>query len=91
MTDEQRLARIENKLDRLADAVVAMARMEERLITLFRRTDENDAQLREVERRLTALERLDIGRGHFFRALDKFAWLVIGAGVALGAKFLGIG
>lgn len=91
MTEESRLARIENKLDRLADAVVSLARMEERMVTLFRRTDGNDDKLRELEQRIAALERLDVGRGHFFRVVDKIAWLVIGAAVAMLAKVSGLG
>ncbi len=91
MTEESRLARIENKLDRLADAVVSLARMEERMVTLFRRTDGNDDKLRDLEQRIAALERLDVGRGHFFRVVDKIAWLLIGAAVAMLAKVSGLG
>lgn len=91
MTEEARLGRIETKLDRLADAVVALARMEERMVTLFKRTDSTDESLREIEARLSSLERLDVGRGALFRILDKFAWLVIGAAVAMLAKATGLG
>ena len=41
MTDE-RLMRIEDKLDKLSNAVVTLARMEERMITLFKRMDHYD-------------------------------------------------
>lgn len=91
MTDEQRLSRIEGKLDRLADAVVTLARVEERMVTLFRRLDGSDEALRDLQERLAALERQDIGRGQFFRAVDKLAWLLIGAAVAIIAKVLGFG
>ena len=37
MQEDQRLSRIENKLDKLSEAVVQLARMEERLVTLFNR------------------------------------------------------
>lgn len=91
MTDEQRLSRIEGKLDRLADAVVTLARVEERMVTLFRRLDGSDEALRDLQERLAALERQDIGRGQFFRVVDKLAWLLIGAAVAIIAKVLGFG
>lgn len=91
MTDEQRLSRIEGKLDRLADAVVTLARVEERMVTLFRRLDGSDEAVRDLQERLAALERQDIGRGHFFHAIDKLAWLLIGAAVAIVAKVLGFG
>ena len=38
MEDEQ-LSRMETKIDKLSEAVVAMARMEERNITVFKRFD----------------------------------------------------
>ena len=34
---EERLSRMEDKLDKLSEAVVEMARMEERLLTVFKR------------------------------------------------------
>ena len=38
MSDE-RLSRMETKLDKLSEAVVEMARMEERLLTIFKRLE----------------------------------------------------
>ena len=37
--NDERLFRMETKLDKLSEAVVAMARMEERMITVFKRLD----------------------------------------------------
>ena len=42
--EEHRLDRIEEKLDRLSEAVVGLARMEERLITIFNRLDNQHIQ-----------------------------------------------
>jgi hypothetical protein len=39
MSDESRFDRLEEKIDRLSEAVVSLARMEERMITLFNRMD----------------------------------------------------
>ena len=44
MSDE-RLSRMEDKLDKLSEAVVEMARMEERLLTIFKRLEHMDAAL----------------------------------------------
>ena len=38
-SQEQRLEKIEEKLDRLADAVVSIARIEERVATVLRQND----------------------------------------------------
>ena len=43
---EDRLTRIEDKLDKLSNAVVTLARMEERMITVFKRMDHIDDQQR---------------------------------------------
>ena len=51
MSDDQRLERIEKKLDTLSDAVVSLARMEERMITLFKRMDNYDENQREMGKR----------------------------------------
>ena len=49
MTDE-RLERIEDKVDKMHIAIVAMARMEERMITVFKRLDSMD--MAEILRKL---------------------------------------
>lgn len=87
--DDGRLDRIEAKIDKLADAVVSMARMEERMITLFKRTDENDREIKDIINRIGALERVSYGRGFFFRWTERFLVLIVGALVAAGARFLG--
>jgi len=40
---EERLRRMEDKLDKLSEAVVEMVRMEERLLTVFKRLEHMDA------------------------------------------------
>ena len=40
--EDERLSRMETKIDKLSEAVVAMARMEERMITVFKRFDMSD-------------------------------------------------
>lgn len=88
MTDEARLARIEAKLDKISDAVIAMARLEEQNVTLFKRMDRYEDELRELMRQVAALERVSFGRGVFFRSLDKLIWLAVGGGASLGLAWL---
>lgn len=80
------LARIESKLDRVENAIVSLARMEERMITLFNRVDGYDQDQRDVQRRVAELERLTLGRGVFFRWLDRGGVAVLGAAVAMAFK-----
>ena len=45
MSDD-RLDRMEDKVDKLADAIIQMARMEERLVSVFKRMDNTEATLK---------------------------------------------
>lgn len=95
MDDEtgRQLARIEGqqeklaeKLDKLQEAIVSLARMEERLVTLFKRMDTYDTDSKDMLRRVGELERLMVGRGQFFRWADRFGVAIIGAAVAVAFK-----
>ena len=76
---EDRLVRIENKLDQLTDAMVTMARMEERMITLFKRMDRYDEAHSKMDAKLSTLEKTSTRRGVLDAVLDKGFWLVGGA------------
>lgn len=51
-----RLNRIEEKLDKVGEAVVSLARMEERMITLFNRMNTYDNQQATLGERVTKVE-----------------------------------
>jgi len=53
--DEGRLARIENKLDKLSDAVVAIARTEEQITTIFAAQRGMEAKLEEHAKEISLL------------------------------------
>ena len=76
--EEQRLARIELKLDKLSEAVVSLARMEERMITLFNRMDGYDIRQANIEDRVSEVEKITVSRGAVFRLVDKLIWIVVG-------------
>lgn len=79
---EERLARIENKVDSLAEAMVTMARIEERMITIFKRMDRQDEAQAAMDVKVSALERNSTKRGVVENFLDKILWVVIGGFVA---------
>jgi hypothetical protein len=56
--DEQdkRLERIESKVDRMSEAIVSLARMEERMITLFKRMDTYDEQQNKIIQKMQDIE-----------------------------------
>lgn len=96
MTDDVRFDRIEksldkfgDKLDELTKVVTDLARVEERMVTLFKRMDQYDRRHDLLDGRLTTVEENTTQRGVVDRILDKALWLVLGAGLAFAVKVFG--
>lgn len=79
---EDRLTRIEDKLDKMSEAITLLARMEERMVTLFKRMDKYDDSHTKLSDRVGAVEKVTIQRGVIYHIFDKGFWLVVGAGLA---------
>ena len=86
--EDLRLSRIESKLDKLADAVVSLARMEERMLTLFKRIDQYEERQQKIEERVNDLEMEDAGKNSVIRILEKATWLVLGIVLAFFTDIL---
>jgi hypothetical protein len=86
--EDLRLSRIESKLDKLADAVVSLARMEERMLTLFKRIDQYEERQQKIEERVNELEMEDAGKNSVIRILEKATWLVLGIALAFFTDIL---
>jgi hypothetical protein len=86
---EDRLTRIEAKLDQLAEAMIAMARMEEKMITLFKRMDKYDENQGKIDTRLQAVEKNNIQTNTFGYLVDKAVWIILGAAAAFLIKQFG--
>jgi len=82
MATEDRLSRIENKIDDLSKAVVSLARMEERMVTLFNRMDKYDTHQQKVIERLTAVEQKLATKTNTVRLGEKLFWLLVGGFVS---------
>lgn len=89
MSDDQRLDRIEQKLDKLADAVVSLARMEERMLTLFKRMDNHDSRIGRVEDDVTDMKGKVGTNGQALRFAERVFWIVVAAGVTYAFKSTG--
>lgn len=85
---EDRLSRMEEKLDRLSEAVVAMARMEERMLTLFKRMDKFDSCIQKIDDRLDETERQAIARGQKIAFAERLFWMVCTGAVGLAFVYL---
>lgn len=82
MAEDARLDRIEKKLDNMAEAIVALARMEERMITLFKRMDSLDAEQGNQDKRLRSVESRVGNNGQMLRFGERIFWIVVTAGIA---------
>ena len=90
MNVEQRLTRFEEKLDTINDALVSLARIEERVTTILKHNDRTHEQVRELDSRIDALESQNavqdftLGKGErlFWLAMTVFAGL-LASGVAV--------
>ena len=87
MTDD-RLDRIEGKVDKLADAVIHMARMEERLVSVFKRMDNTEASLKKLDDRLDDIERQSIARGQKIAFAERIFWMICTAAIGLAFVYL---
>lgn len=83
---DERLTRIEDKLDKLSHAVVTLARMEERMITVFKRMDNIDDQQKAMWERIQKLDQITNSRGYKLQFFERIWWIVFTA--SIGACFV---
>ena len=79
-----RLNRIEEKLDKVGEAIISLARMEERMVTLFRRMDIYDKRQTTMEERVTKIEVNHAGSAW----VERIVWLIVG-GLVMGTIYFG--
>ena len=89
MADEQRLERMENKIDELTKVVTSMARIEERMITLFKRMETYEFRHDNLDSRIGDVEKTVTKTGVVDQVLEKGFWVVVGGGIAFLVKVLG--
>lgn len=86
---EDRLTRIEDKLDQLAAAMVTMARMEEKMVTLFKRMDKYEEAQSVLSARFNLIEHSTVRTGAFGYVADKIIWITAGAAVMYIVRTMG--
>jgi len=79
MVDNARLERIEDKIDSLAQAMIDVARLEERTRTLYENDKKQDSVILLHANKISALEQSDTINVHKLRVRDRFTWVVISA------------
>lgn len=88
MNEHERLERIEQKLDKMSDAIVSLARMEERMISLFKRMDAYDEKQNKLETRVLVVEANQATQKGSSNWTDKVVWVIIAAALS-AALFVG--
>ena len=87
MSVEDRLDRMEEKIDRVSEAIIAMARMEERMVSVFKRMDHPDAAIKRFDERMDAEEKQSVAREQKI-ALQKEFWMVCTGAIGLAFVYL---
>jgi len=80
MSDDIRLQRIEEKLDKLADVVVGMARVEEKIVDLETRRAEGHERLNRISNKVDEIDSHVISMRERMNVVSKVLW-VMSAGV----------
>jgi hypothetical protein len=82
---EDRLSRLEQKIDMLSEAVVSLARVEERLVTVFNRQSHIEAKVENIDNKVDELSQGMISS----KLIERLIWVIIVAGVSTAFTLLG--
>ena len=85
---DERLTRVEDKIDKLSEAVVAMARMEERIVSAFKRMDVLGDYQNKMDSRLDEIEKQALIRGQKIAFAERFFWMICTGAVGLAFVFM---
>ena len=86
--NDNRLSSIEEKLDKLFEAVISMARIEERMISVFKRLDRVDEGFNKSDKRMDELEQTNIKRGQTIAFAERLFWIILTGAVGLVFVYL---
>jgi vacuolar-type H+-ATPase subunit E/Vma4 len=75
--NEDRLTRMEEKIDKLSDAIISIARAEEKLIQLGTLTDVLFKKIDEMGERLIELEKTTAETKAFMNGFNRMTWVFV--------------
>ena len=87
-TQAQRLDRIEGKIDKLADAMIAIARAEEKLTSMQKDSQNNFERMNKFSAKLDEIEKKVDDNAHTVSIINKVVYLISAAIIAAGIKWL---
>ena len=79
VVNDQRLERIEEKLDKLSDTVSDLARIEERMLSVFKRLDRHEKRLDDQEDDLKDLSNNVLLNSKTSSSIERLFWVIITA------------
>ena len=82
MATEQRLERIEEKLDKLSDTVADLARIEERMLSVFKRLDRHEKRLDDQEDDIRSIGNDVLLNSKSVKGAERLMWIAISAGAS---------
>jgi len=82
---EDRLHRVEAKIDKLQEAVISLARVEEQLVTVFNRQSSIESKVNGLDDKVDRLSESVI-KG---KSAERIVWLVLAAAIGATFRYLG--
>lgn len=86
-TQAKRLDRIEQKIDKLADAMVSLARTEEKIMSMEKENHNHFERMNRFSEKLDNVERKVNENAHTVNVINKVAWIVCAAVIGAIIKF----
>ncbi len=78
-----RLEKLETKIDRLSDAVIAIARIEERVTTVLKQNDRFIARMDRLEDRVEIVEQKAIVNSKGISTFERAFWIILSGIVSI--------
>ena len=82
---EDRLHRVEAKIDKLQEAVISLARVEEQLVTVFNRQSSIESKVNGLDDKVDRLSESVIKS----KSAERIVWLVVAAAIGAAVRDLG--
>ena len=74
---ETRLERIENKMDKMAEALITLARVEEKMENYNKYRDDSWSRMNKFSEKLDAIEKKVDENAHTVQVINKLFWVAI--------------
>ena len=81
--NDNRLPHMEEMLDKLFEAVISMARIEDRMISVFKRLDRVDEGFNNSDKLIQKLEQTNIKLGQIIAFSERLFWVILTGSVSL--------